>query len=83
MPCGDYIFASGQIGLDPATGTVAGETVQVMENLQALLAEGGLDFSGAVQTRIYFTDLADFEGVNAVYAEYPATHPTQAAMQVA
>ena len=42
-----------------------------MKNLQALLAEGGLDFSGAVQTWIYFTGLADFEGVNTVYGQLP------------
>ncbi len=73
VQCGDYLFMSGQIGLDPATGnlsgTAAGEARQAMENLRAVLAEGGLDFPDVVQTRIYLTDLADFDAVNAVYGE--------------
>jgi 2-iminobutanoate/2-iminopropanoate deaminase len=86
--CGDYLFMSGQIGLDPATGnlsgTAAGEARQAMENLRAVLAEGGLDFSDVVQTRIYLTDLADFDAVNAVYAEYfKEPYPARATVQVA
>ncbi|KAF5034161.1 putative aminoacrylate peracid reductase RutC [anaerobic digester metagenome] len=85
---GDYLFISGQIGLDPVTGnlsgTAAGEARQAMENLRAILAEGGLDFSDVVQTRIYLTDLADFDAVNAVYAEYlNGPYPARATMQVA
>lgn len=85
---GDYLFISGQIGLDPVTGnlsgTAAGEARQAMENLRAILAEGGLDFSDVVQTRIYLTDLADFDAVNAVYAEYlNEPYPARATMQVA
>ncbi|NLN09232.1 MULTISPECIES: Rid family detoxifying hydrolase [Methanoculleus] len=74
VPCGGYLFMSGQIGLDPATGTlldtVEGEARQAMENPWAVLLEAGLDFSDAVQTRIYLPDLANFETVNAVYAAY-------------
>ena len=86
--CGDYLFMSGQIGLDPATGnlsgTADGEARQAMENLRAVLAEGGLDFPDVVQTRIYLTDLADFDAVNAVYAEYfNEPYPAWATMQVA
>ncbi|MFA7198547.1 MAG: RidA family protein [Methanoculleus sp.] len=88
VQCGDYLFMSGQIGLDPATGnlsgTAAGEVRQAMENLRAVLAEGGLDFSDVVQTRIYLTDLADFDMVNAVYAEYfNEPYPARATVQVA
>lgn len=86
--CGDYLYLSGQIGLDPATGnlsgTAAGEARQAMENLRAVLAEGGLDFSDVVQTRIHLTDLADFDTVNAVYAEYvDEPYPARATVQVA
>ncbi|HOI13433.1 MAG TPA: RidA family protein [Methanoculleus sp.] len=86
--CGDYLFTSGQIGLDPATGslsgTVAGETVQAMENLRAVLAEAGLNFSDVVQTRIYLTDLADFDAVNAVYGEYlQEPYPARSTVEVA
>lgn len=86
--CGDYVFTSGQIGLDPATGnlsgTAAGEARQAMENLRVLLLEAGLDFSDVVQTRIYLTDLADFETVNTVYAGYfDEPYPARATLQVA
>jgi 2-iminobutanoate/2-iminopropanoate deaminase len=86
--CGDYLFTSGQIGLDPAagnlSGTTAGEARQAMENPRAILAEAGLDFSDVVQTRIYVTDLADFDTVNAVYAEYvDESYPARATVQVA
>ena len=74
MRCGDYLYLSGQIGLDPATGnlsdTVACETRQAMETPRAVLREAGLDFSDVVQTRIYVIDLADFDMVNAVYGEH-------------
>ena len=88
VQCGDYLFTSGQIGLDPATGnlsgTAAGETRQAMENLRAVLLEADLDFSDVVQTRIYLTDLADFDAVNAVYAEYfKESYPARATVQVA
>jgi 2-iminobutanoate/2-iminopropanoate deaminase len=88
VQCGDYLSISGQIGLDPATGnlsgTVAGETRQTMENLRAVLAEGGLDFPDVVQTRIYLTDLADFDAVNTVYGEYlQEPYPARATVQVA
>lgn len=54
------------------------------EHLQALLAEGDLDFSDAVRTRVYLTDLVDFEVVNAVYAGYfEEPCPARATVQVA
>ncbi|MDK2916306.1 MAG: 2-iminobutanoate/2-iminopropanoate deaminase [Euryarchaeota archaeon] len=86
--CGDLLFTSGQIGLDPATGalpdTVAGETKQTMENLRAVLREAGLDFPDVVQTRIYVTDLADFDTVNAVYAAYfEEPYPARSTVEVA
>lgn len=86
--CGSYLFMSGQIGLDLATGnlsdTVACEARQTMENLRAVLLEAGLDFSDVVQTRIYLTDLAEFSTVNAVYAEYfNEPYPAWATVQVA
>jgi 2-iminobutanoate/2-iminopropanoate deaminase len=70
-----WLFCSGQIGLDPATGQlVNGGTVpeaeQVLRNLQAVLASAGLDFAHLVRTTIYLVDLADFAAVNDVYARY-------------
>lgn len=88
VQCGDSLYLSGQIGLDPATGnlpdTVAGETRQAMENLRAVLLTAGLDFPDVVQTRIYVTDLADFDTVNAVYGEHlQEPYPARATTQVA
>lgn len=55
-----------------------------MENLRVVLAEGGLDFSDVVQTRICLVDLADFDAVNAVYGEYVnEPYPARATVQVA
>lgn len=86
---GDYVFISGQIGIDPATGnlsapTAAGQATQVMENLKAILQEAGLDFSDVVQSRIYLTDLQDFTTVNGIYGQYFGSNPpARATVQVA
>jgi 2-iminobutanoate/2-iminopropanoate deaminase len=85
---GDFVFVSGQIGLDPVTGnlpvTVDGQTVQAMENTRAILQEAGLDFTSVVQTRIYLTDLQDFTTVNGVYQRYfEGAYPARSTVQVA
>lgn len=72
---GGFVFLSGQIGLDPASGTlVAGgttaETEQVLMNLTAVLAAAGLGFLHVVRTTIYLVDLADFTIVNEIYGRY-------------
>lgn len=84
---GDFVFVSGQIGLDPATGNLSAnveeQTMQVMDNIRAILQEDGLDFSDVVQTRIYLTDLKDFEIVNGIYQRYfESSFPTRATVQV-
>lgn len=86
---GAMVFCSGQIGLDPAAGTiVAGgvevETRRVMENLRAVLAEAGLGLGDIVKTTIFLADLADFEVVNRVYGEhFDAPYPARSTVQVA
>ena len=85
---GDFVFVSGQIGLDPVTGnlraTVDGQTIQAMENIRAILQEAGLDFTRVVQTRIYLTDLQDSTTVNGVYQRYfEGSYPARATVQVA
>lgn len=79
---GNLVFLSGQIGLDPASGTLvaggtAAEAEQVLKNLQAVLEAAGLGFADVVRTTVYLVDLADFATVNEVYgrhvrAPYPA-----------
>jgi len=85
---GDFIFYSGQIPLDPESGTmVAGgiveQTQQVMKNMQAVLHASGLDFADVVKTTIYLTDLADFATVNKIYGEsFTDISPARACVQV-
>jgi 2-iminobutanoate/2-iminopropanoate deaminase len=84
---GDFVFISGQIGIDPATGNLSATTeeqaIQAMENIKAVLTEAGLDFSDVVQARIYVTDLQDFAAVNAVCQQYFARDPpARATVQV-
>ena len=85
-----WIFVSGQIPLDAATGEIVGadaeaQARQVLANLRAVLAAAGADFRDVIRTTIYLTDLAAFAAVNAVYAEAFASEPqpARATVQVA
>src|SRR5271167_2528256 len=74
---GDMLFASGQIGLDPATGQmVAGgiteQTVRVLENVKAVLAQAELDLSHVVKTTVFLKTMGDFAAMNEIYAKYLA-----------
>ncbi len=74
IAAGPYVFASGQIALDPVTGQLvdgdaAAQARQVMANVAAVLAAAGLAFADIVKTTIFLTDMADFAAVNAIYAE--------------
>ncbi|MBF0613043.1 MAG: RidA family protein [Magnetococcales bacterium] len=83
------LFLSGQIPLDPATGTLVDgdislQTRQVMHNLLAVLQEAGVDFSKVVRTTLYLTDMNDFALVNEVYGSFlQAPFPARATVQVA
>ena len=72
---GNMLFISGQIALDPQTGNllrenIQVETKQVMENLKAILGEAGMDFSDVVKTTIFLMDMGQFAQVNEVYESY-------------
>jgi 2-iminobutanoate/2-iminopropanoate deaminase len=72
---GNLLFISGQIPIDPVTGSVEvtdiiGETHQVMHNLRAILTEAGLDFGHVVKTTILLSDMSLFGDVNTVYGKY-------------
>lgn len=74
---GDTLFASGQIGLDPATGQlvpggVAEQTRRVFENIKAVLAKAGLDLTHVVKTTVFLKSMGDFTAMNEVYATYLA-----------
>ena len=71
---GDFVYASGQIPLDPKTGNlIAGgiteQTRQVMENLRAILEAGGSSLDRVVKATVFLKNIADFAAMNAVYAE--------------
>ena len=86
---GGWVFLSGQIGLDPASGTMvaggtAAEAEQVLKNLTAVLAAAGLGFEHVVRTTIYLVDLADFTTVNDIYGRYVRQpYPARATVGVA
>ena len=74
-----FLYTAGQIALDPATMEVGSEgiteqTEQVMENLAAILASAGSDFSRVVKTTVFLTDMADFQAMNEVYARVFGSH---------
>lgn len=86
---GKMVFLSGQTPLDPATGElirgdVKAQTERVMENLRAVLAAGGLDFSHVVRCGVFLTDMSDFAVMNEVYGRYfPGAPPARTTVQVA
>ncbi len=85
---GGLIFCSGQIGLDPATGRMAGtgveaQTRQVMNNLEAVLDAAGSGFDKVVKTTIFLADMDDFSSVNEVYGGYfPGNPPARETVAV-
>jgi 2-iminobutanoate/2-iminopropanoate deaminase len=75
-----FLFCSGQIALDPASGQVltggVGEQAElVMKNVSAVLEAAGLKFENVVKTTIFLTDMGDFPAVNEVYGKYFKTQP--------
>lgn len=83
----DVLFTSGQIPVDPATGEVAGDTIevqadQVMKNLGAVLAEAGTSFENAVKTTCFLADMGDFAAFNEVYAKYFVNKPARSCVAV-
>jgi 2-iminobutanoate/2-iminopropanoate deaminase len=85
---GNFVFASGQLGLDPKTGNlqegVEAQTRQALANVQAVLAEAGANIDQTVKTTIFLTNIADFAKVNAVYGElFKVEPPARSTVQVA
>ncbi|MCI1945788.1 RidA family protein [Clostridium luticellarii] len=72
---GNFLFTSGQIPLDPATGELISDdikkaTERSLENIKALLKEAGTSFDKVVKTTVYVKNMSDFAAVNEVYAAY-------------
>ncbi|MBK5260837.1 MAG: RidA family protein [Thermoanaerobaculia bacterium] len=76
---GGMVYTSGQIALDPATGNLvdgdfSAQTRRVFENMKAVLNAAGSDFKKVVKATVYLTDLANFQTLNTIYAEYFGDH---------
>ena len=85
--CGEMVFTSGQIAINPANGNVeavgiTAQTEQVMKNLGEVLKAAGSSFEKAVKTTCFLADIADFAAFNAVYAEYFTTKPARSCVAV-
>ena len=86
---GNLLFVSGQIALDPATGSlvagdIAAQTEQVMRNIGALLAAAGAGFEHVARTTVFLLDMNDFAAMNEVYARFVVDPPpARATVQVA
>ena len=89
LPGTQMLHAAGQIPIDPSTGElVAGDaqaqTERVMQNVAAVLAHAGMDFSDVVKTTVFLTDLADFAAMNEVYSRrFQGEFPARSTIQVA
>jgi 2-iminobutanoate/2-iminopropanoate deaminase len=89
VKAGNVVYCSGQIPLDPRNGEMVGgdfaaQARRVFENLKAVLGAAGADFSKVVRATVYLTDLADFQALNGIYAEYFGDHkPARSTVGVA
>ena len=87
--CGDLVFCSGQIPLDPKTMELVGATAaeqaeQVLKNLEAVLHASGSSLADVLKSTIFLANLADFAAVNAVYgSRFEAPQPARSTVQVA
>jgi len=84
---GNVVYCSGQIPVDPATGTVAGTAIaeqaeQSCKNVGAVLAAGGASYEQVVKTTCFLADMADFAAFNEVYAKYFTGKPARSCVAV-
>ena len=83
-----FVFTAGQVPINPASGKIEAETIedqtrQVLTNVDAVLRAAGASLDRVVKMTVFMTDLADFQAMNGVYAEFfPANPPARSAVQV-
>ena len=88
IQCGNLVFTSGQIPIDPATGVfveggIKEQTRQSLLNVKAVLEEAGLTMGHVVKTMVFMADMNDFADMNAVYAEFfTEPYPARSAVAV-
>ena len=84
---GEFVFTSGQIALDPATGNLVGQDIteqaeQVMKNLAAVLEAAGSSFDHVIKTTCFLSEIADFAAFNQVYGKYITSAPARSCVAV-
>ena len=87
IAAGGFIFASGQIPLDPETGAIRGEdiatqTEQIIRNISAVLSEAGSDLAHVVKTTCFLQNMGDFAAFNAVYEKHFTGKPARSCVEV-
>ena len=85
---GGFLFASGQIAINPASGsveadTIEGQTEQIMKNIAAILAEAGLTFDSVVKTTCFLKNMSDFGVFNEIYGKYFTSKPARSCVAAA
>ena len=89
IKAGGFVFISGQVAFDPATGQliegdVAKQTARVLDNLKAIAEAAGTSLDKAVKATVFLKDMNDFSAMNEVYAKYfPKEPPARATVEVA
>ena len=87
IDAGPFVFISGQIPVNPATGEIpegiTAQTEQSLKNVKAILAEAGLSVDNVVKTTVFHANMGDFAAMNAVYGEvFTAPYPARSAVAV-
>lgn len=87
IDAGPFVYASGQIPIDPATGLIPegikAQTAQSLANVKAILAEAGLSLANVVKTTVFLADMGDFVPMNEIYGEtFSAPYPARSAVAV-
>lgn len=88
VACGNFLFTSGQLGLDPKTGNfveggVTEQTEQVIRNLKAVLEKAGFSLENVVKTTCFLADMNDFAAMNEVYRKhFTGDYPTRSAVAI-
>lgn len=83
-----FVFASGQLGINPATGEfvegdVQAQTRQALTNARAIMNEAGLDLKNVIKTTVFLSDMANFAAMNEIYAEFfSEPYPARSAVAV-
>ena len=82
-----FVYASGQVPLDPATGEVVGTTIeeqteQIMKNIGAILEAAGVTYENVIKTTCFLAEMADFAAFNAVYDKYFTGKPARSCVAV-